>query len=87
MPSELESSRRLGKVLAMFPLRKHDLLRLAIRDPVFHSLCEDLDDAHASLARFLLLSQTGERRELAEYRTVIAELEAEVRAYVASHGP
>jgi hypothetical protein len=68
----------------MFPVRKNDLLRLAISDPFFRSLCEDLDDAHESLARFILLSQTGERPEVAENRTIIADLEAEVREYVAS---
>jgi hypothetical protein len=71
----------------MFPGRKQELLRLSLKDPVFRSLCEDLCDAHDSLARFLALAETGERPEVAEYRAIIAELEAEARAYIESHCP
>jgi hypothetical protein len=71
----------------MFPAKKHELLRLSLKDPVFRSLCEDLCDAHDSLARFLSLSGIPERPEVAEYRAIIAELEAEVRVYIASHCP
>jgi hypothetical protein len=71
----------------MFPTRKHELLRLSLKDPIFRSLCEDLCDAHDSLARFLSLSGTRERPEVAEYRSIVAELEAELRTYVASHCP
>jgi hypothetical protein len=68
----------------MFPARKQELLRLSLKDPVFRSLCEDLGDAHDSLRRFLSVSKAGERPEVAEYRVLIAELEAEVRAYIAT---
>jgi hypothetical protein len=68
----------------MFPARKHELLRLSLSDPVFRDLSEDLSDAHESLAHFLSLSGTEERPEVAEYRAIIADLEAEVRQYVSS---
>jgi hypothetical protein len=87
MGREAEASTRLGRVLSMFPAKKHELLRLSLKDPVFRSLCEDLCDAHDSLGRFLSLSKAGERPEVAEYRAIITELEAEVRAYVAANSP
>lgn len=83
----LETSARLSRVLAMFPGKKRDILGLSLKDPVFRSLCEDLCDAHDALERFLSLSGIPERPEVGEYRTIIAELEAEVRIYIASHCP
>jgi uncharacterized protein YdcH (DUF465 family) len=68
----------------MFPARKQEILQLSLKDPVFRGLCEDLCDAHDSLGHFLARSEERERPEVAEYRALIAELEAEVRAYVAS---
>jgi hypothetical protein len=70
----------------MFPGRTQDILQLSLSDPKFRDLCEDLDDAQASLARMAALSGPVERPEVAEYRTIIAELEDEIRAYVASEG-
>ena len=82
MTGKIETSSRLDPVLVLFPARKHELLTLSLKDPVFRSLCDDLCDAHESLARFLVSSATGERPEVAEYRGIIAELEAEVRRYI-----
>jgi hypothetical protein len=79
-----EASSRLGRVLAMYPGQTQDILLLSLRDPVFRSLCEDLEDAHASLARLASLPGPGERPEVAEYRTIIAELQEEVRVYLES---
>jgi hypothetical protein len=87
MARELETSTRLSRVLAMFPGKRRELLRLSLKDPVFRSLCEDLDEAHDSLARFLVLSKAEERPEVPEYRAIIAALEGEVRAYIAAHCP
>ena len=66
----------------MFPGQTQNILLLSLRDPVFRSLCEDLEDAHASLARLASLPGPGERPEVAEYRTIIAELQEEVRVYL-----
>jgi hypothetical protein len=84
MARATEATTRLGRVLAMFPSRKQEILQLSLRDPDFRSLSEDLSAAYSSLARFVTLSEAGERPEVAEYRAIIAELEAEVRAYLAS---
>lgn len=82
MARKIETSSRLDPVLIMFPARKHEILRLSLKDPVFRSLSDDLCDAHDSLGHFLALSQAGERPEVTEYRAIIAELEAEVRRYI-----
>jgi hypothetical protein len=66
----------------MFPSRKQDILQLSLKDPEFRSLGEDLWDAHESLDRFLALPDASRRPEVVEYRTIIAELEAEVRHYL-----
>jgi hypothetical protein len=78
---------RLGRVVDMFPSRKADILQLALSDPVFFGLSEDLWDAHDSLGRFEALPNPQGRPEIAEYRAIIAELEAEVRRYLASRLP
>jgi uncharacterized protein YdcH (DUF465 family) len=79
-----EASSRLGRVLAIFPGRTQEILKLSLCDPKFRDLCEDLEAAQASLARMAALPGPVERPEVAEYRTIIAELEDEIRAYLAS---
>jgi hypothetical protein len=71
----------------MFPGRTDKVLRLSLHDPAFRSLCEDLADAHDSLARMAAVPGPTERPEVAEYRAIIAELEGEVRDYIASKFP
>jgi hypothetical protein len=79
-----EASSRFGRVLSMFPGRTQEILQLSLRDTAFRDLCEDLEAAQASLARMAVLPGPVERPEVAEYRTIIAELEDEIRAYVGS---
>jgi hypothetical protein len=50
----------------------------SLRDPEFRALCEDYALATASLAGFEARRDASERPEIAEYRTVLAELEAEI---------
>jgi hypothetical protein len=68
----------------MFPGRTQEILKLSLSDTTFRDLCEDLSEAQASLNRLAPLPGHVERPEVAEYRTIIAELEDEIRAYVAS---
>jgi hypothetical protein len=68
----------------MFPGRTQEILRLSLSDTTFRDLCEDLADALTSLDRLAPLPGQVERPEVAEYRTIIAELEEEIRAYAAS---
>ncbi len=78
------SARRLEQVIAMFPLRRAEILQLALSDPVFRGMSEDLSDAHESIGRFVRLPGSQDRPEITEYRAIIAELEAEVRRYLSS---
>jgi hypothetical protein len=82
-----EETSRLACVVAMFPGRTEEILRLSLRDPDFRDLCEDLADAQSSLSRLSAYPGPVERPELAEYRTIIAELEDQVRAHVARECP
>ncbi len=81
-----EANSRLGRVLVMFPGRTQEILKLSLCDLAFRDLCEDLADAQASLNRLATLTGAAERPEVAEYLVIIAELEDEIRAYVASAG-
>jgi uncharacterized protein YdcH (DUF465 family) len=86
MARNSETHSRLAPVLAMFPARKHELRRLSLKDPHFRSLSDDLCAAHDSLSRLLARPEMAERPEVAEYRVLIGELEAELRQYLATHG-
>lgn len=66
----------------MFPGQTQQILQLSLRDPVFRGLCEDLEDAQASLTRLANRPGPEEHPEVSEYRTIIAELQEEVRVYV-----
>jgi hypothetical protein len=77
---------RLGPVLALYPARKQELLQLSLKDPLFRSLSDDLCAAHDSLSRLLARPEMVERPEVAEYRVLIGELEAELREYLETQG-
>lgn len=81
-----EAYSRLGRILAMFPGRTQEILKLSLCDLAFRDLCEDLADAQASLNRMAALPGAQERPEVAEHLIIIAELEDEIRAHVASVG-
>jgi hypothetical protein len=72
----------LALVLQRFQPQATVVRRLALRDPEFRGLCEDYALARASLAGFEARRDASERPEIAEYRTVIAELEAEISRFV-----
>lgn len=86
MAGGFETTSRLAPVLAMFPARKRELLRLSLKDPLFRSLSDDLCAAHDSLSHLLARPEMVERPEVEDYRVLIGELEAEVRQYLATHG-
>jgi hypothetical protein len=78
MPRSEAAHDGLALVLHRFPLQAPAVRRLALRDPEFRALCEDYALATASLAGFEARRDACERPEIAEYRTVLAELEAEI---------
>jgi hypothetical protein len=55
------------------------ILRLSLSDPNFSCICDDLVLACDTLARYEARSDADRRPEVAEYRTVILELEREIR--------
>jgi enoyl-[acyl-carrier protein] reductase I len=58
--------------------RRLHIIELALSDRAFRSLCEDYALARASLTSFQARADARERPEIADYRTVIAELEGEI---------
>lgn len=82
MANRSEANSRHAAVIEMFPGGTHEVLQLWLRDPAFQEMCDNLGDAQASLNRLVILSGPRERPEVAEYRSIIAELQKEIRAYV-----
>jgi hypothetical protein len=72
----------LAPVVERFPDQQAHIYRLALRDEGFRALCEEYDLARKSYGR---LQVSPERAaEVAEYRSVIAELEEEIRSFLGS---
>lgn len=65
----------LARIVARFPGWEGALRSLARTDPTFLDLCEEYELASKSLASFLARSDWGNRPEIAEYRSIIIELE------------
>ena len=70
----------LARVLALFPERALGIREIFLKDESFRGICEDYGLACDSLARFEALPDARSRPEIAEYRSVIAELEQEIAA-------
>jgi hypothetical protein len=87
MTTDFASSRMLNVVLERFSGHRQVILALSLSDRRFRSLIEDLVLAHESLERFEAKPDAHRRPEIPEYRTIIQELEAEVRTYLATHDP
>jgi hypothetical protein len=77
----------LSWAVARFPAEATTLRRLALAQREFRELCEEYALALESLARFEARPDAAERSEVAEYRTVIAELEREIGRYVKAAAP
>lgn len=82
MPAAPLSSPELAIALEAFP--DHALLvrRLFLQDPSFRSACEDYRLAREGLATFAPGRRGEHRPELDDYRRVVRELEAEMRAMI-----
>jgi hypothetical protein len=83
MTGDSSISRMLSLVLDRFPYRRQTILSLSLRDQLFRSLLDDLVLAHETLQQFEARPDADQRPEIAEYRTIIRELEDDVRAYLA----
>ena len=72
----------LAPVVERFPDQQAHILRLALRNEGFRALCEEYDLARKSYGRLQVSSERA--AEVAEYRSVIAELEEEIRGFLGS---
>jgi hypothetical protein len=87
MTKESSSSRMLEVVLDGFPSHRQTIISLSLSDRMFRSILEDLVLAHEALERFEARPDADLRPEIPEYRTIIRELEDDVRVYLAAGDP
>jgi hypothetical protein len=66
-----------------FPQHASTIRRLQARNPDFRSICDDYDDAQRALKHWEAAGQVAPER-VAEYRQIVAELEAEALAILES---
>ena len=66
----------LAHVLERFPEAANPIRRLFLADRGFRSVCEDYALARDALARFQAMPNAQQRPEVADYQTVIADLES-----------
>jgi hypothetical protein len=88
--SEDALSPGIAAIVQRLPHRASLILRLAAEDEGFCELAYGLSLARATLAEFEARPDAAQRIEVADYRELIDELEAEVTASIAafaSRGP
>lgn len=72
----------LAHVLERFPTASILVRRLFLVDRDFRSVCEDYALAQNTLARFQTMPDAQQRPEIADYLSIIDELESEIAALV-----
>ena len=72
----------LAPVVDRFPEEQARIFRLALRDQSFRALCEEYDMARKSYGRLMVSPERA--AEVAEYRSLIVELEEEIRSILVS---
>jgi hypothetical protein len=82
----MSGSHGIEFVLLRLPRQRALICALALRDEAFRTLCEDYGLARAALARFEAERSDPPRPEVAEYRGIVADLEAEILAALAESG-
>ncbi len=76
--------RAINLVIDRFPGRSAGIRRLYLKDERFRAICEEYALSWASLRRFEERPDGCRRPEVEDYRTIIGELEDEIRACLAS---
>jgi hypothetical protein len=74
--------RPVDLAVGFFPHRAKAVRRLYLQDEQFRSICEDLSLAQASLLRFEGQADFEAEEEVKDFRNVLQELKAELRAYL-----
>jgi hypothetical protein len=82
--SENVPSPEISAIVQRFPHRADIILRLAAEDEGFCELAHGLSLARATLAEFEARPDAAQRIEVADYRALVNELEAEVTTSIAT---
>jgi len=69
----------IARIRRLFPERADHVARLALKDETFRGLCEDYGMALEALFRLELRNHPLDVERLVEYRTLIRDLEQELR--------
>jgi hypothetical protein len=76
--------RAVDQVVERFPEQMEMVRRLYLSDEQFRSICEDFSLSVDSLRRFERRPDAHLRPEVDDYRTLLRELEDEIRSYLAA---
>lgn len=76
----------IQRLVSRFPDHASEIRRAALGDHTFRDMCDDLAIALGTLARFEAQSDAETCPEIAEYKVLIQELEAEISAHLARYG-
>ncbi|MCB1494431.1 MAG: hypothetical protein KDJ86_01490 [Bauldia sp.] len=76
--------RGLLAAVRRFPLKGQEIMRLALSDMSFRSLCEDLADAEHARDTWAASSSSVRAARLGEYQTLVNELADEIEMLLAS---
>ncbi|MCI0430701.1 MAG: hypothetical protein L0210_09200 [Rhodospirillales bacterium] len=68
----------IAQVLERFPRNAALVARLLVENETFRSVCEDYALARATLEQLEELKQVKQGAEVADYRSLVAELEKEI---------
>lgn len=79
-----EAAKHVGRVRKLFPSRAEEVSRLALRNEAFRSMCEDYGVAVDALELLEARNHPGDVERMHEYRSIIRELELELRTELAA---
>ena len=82
-----EAAKHVGRVRKLFPSRAEEITRLALRNEAFRTICEDYGVAVDALELLEARTHPGDVERMHEYRTLIRELELELRTALAAALP
>ena len=78
------TKRAIQRLISRYPDRTSAIRNAALRNLTFREICEDLAIALETLAEFEARPDAANCPEIAEYKMLISELEAEVGSYLVS---
>ncbi len=73
---------QLGQIFKKFPNESVIAASLYYSQESFRSLCEDYSLALVTLASLKKMPDAPARTEVAEYQSIVSELESEIRSYL-----